>query len=1669
MRECFKGILILSIVLISRTGALSQLYGNEWIDYNKSYYKISVADEGIYRLEFQDLVDAGIPVNAIDGRKYQIFHRGVEQAIFEQNTGAVQLESGDFLEFYGNRNDGTLDSLLYEPYSAQPHKYYNLYSDSTAFFLTWLTSTQDGKRMSFFQEANVSAIPVQTSHSEELLEVYTLNYSQGTTVNSYAAKSAFDIGEGWTSTRIQENNSSDFVISNIINQLQIDGLPQLELLIVGRNDQDHDMRVLAGPNVSGLRDIGTFSFSNYDTQLINETLNWSDISVSGDLTIRIEVLDNGTPLSNISPSYVKVNFPQLWDMNSEPQKTFTSVPDPGDKSYIEIINTPTNARMYDVTDPDNVKSIGYSGNLNEIKAIIPNTITARKLFVTTPTPVIANTFLKKVNFRNVDPANHNYVIISHPALMGPAGAYQNAVKAFSDYRASTEGGNYDTLVVSILDLFNQYGYGESTPLSIYNFMRRMVDQGDPEYLFIIGKALNVNYDYYRKDPSSFAFPEYVPTGGYPGSDIIFTAGLDGAGLEPRVATGRIPAISPKDVVDYFEKVKVKESQPFNDLWFKRLLHLSGGTSALEKVQFENIVKGFEAIAEDVFLGGSVSTITKNTSSAVEFINISDAVNDGLLFITFFGHSAPGITDIDIGEVSNPALGYDNKDRYPMFLVNGCEAGDFFEDYKNWGTDWLLTPDKGAVGFVAHSSFGFVNRLKFYSDNFYEAGFGDSLFIPRPVGVIQTEAAKRFQNGTSDTYINTAQVQQMVYMGDPATRLFGTNQPDYQTEDVNLFAIAPEESPITSLTEEFELGIITKNYGAAISDSVEIAVTRTFPDGSVFQYDTLIYPGVNIQDTLVFPVSNNFENNAGLNRFEVQIDPDQKIAELDETNNSGILNLAIPLNGTINLQPLNYGIINDVQIRIVVQAADLLSESRTFIVELDSSAGFDSPFKQAKLIDAKEIAEWQVVIPDIDSLVIYWRSKYTEPKPGEEEEWETSSFTYIDNSPEGWSQIDFPQFENSLLNGIEADTVNKVWKFEENEINLHIKTFGTDNPDFDFNDVEVEIDGLRYIFASRLCRDNTINGIAFDNFTAAPYAALFEEIFSPRTCGRQVQVINNYTDAEVLGADNYLVNYIDAVKNKDQVVLFSIGTVSYSSWTQDIWDKMAEIGVDQVDLQVLNDGDPAIILGRKGDPIGSALIVTADYASIDPAGEQEISLDQVVTGKYSEGTISSTKIGPALSWSDLFTEVKSEDGPGVDEFLFDIIGIQSNGNEVDLFNDLSAGSTDISSIDALTYPELRLRGIFRDETNLTVPQLNKWLVTYEYPPDGILLFSSTELPVPVQEGESDYPQFLFVNLTDKDFASDSLDVNYSLFNLTTRSLDAFVMKIGSPGARDTIPFQLDINTVGRQGLNDLSILVNPLELEQTIGNNYISIESYLNVEPDRTNPLVDVTIDGEHIFDGDIVSPSPLINIEVRDDNPYLSLNDTTIVDLFVQRPCEGCVIERISYSDPTVSWQAADQKDPFTLVYNPQNLENGIHTIEVQAKDATGNIAGEEPYRINFEIVNESTITHFYPYPNPFSSSTRFVFTLTGSQIPDQIKIQIMTISGKVVREITQDELGPLRIGNNLSEFAWDGHDEFGDQLANGVYLYRVVARINGEELDLRETSGDSAFKNGIGKLYLLR
>jgi hypothetical protein len=166
-----------------------------------------------------------------------------------------------------------------------------------------------------------------------------------------------------------------------------------------------------------------------------------------------------------------------------------------------------------------------------------------------------------------------------------------------------------------------------------------------------------------------------------------------------------------------------------------------------------------------------------------------------------------------------------------------------------------------------------------------------------------------------------------------------------------------------------------------------------------------------------------------------------------------------------------------------------------------------------------------------------------------------------------------------------------------------------------------------------------------------------------------------------------------------------------------------------------------------------------------------------------------------------------------------------------------------------------------------------------------------------------------------------------------------------------------------------------------------------------------------------------------------------------------------------------------TVDFTPFLTDDGEYELVVTGKDKSGNVAGNLEYRVLFNVYNKPMISNMFNYPNPFTTSTAFVFTITGSVVPQQLKIQVLTITGKIVREITKDELGPLNIGRNITQFKWDGTDQYGQKLANGVYLYRVVTNLDGHSLEKFPTidqggskvNTDQYFNKGYGKMYLMR
>ncbi len=1651
-----RKLILLVLFLVSSFRGAGQV-GNEWINFGQVYFKIPIAADGIYRLTYADLQAAGFPVGTADPRKMQLFLRGSEVAIRLIGEADAVFHPVDYLEFFGRRNDGTLDAQLYKPTSAQLHPYYNLYSDTASYFLTVTNQPTPGRRMEEFFELNVTSISPETSYQNEILLPITTDYATGYAISDVVQSTSFDQGEGWVSPSIRENQEQDFVIEGLTSGVPADGSPGLEIKLVGREFLQHRAEVFVGPNSLLLRSLGTVDFADYGYQSFTATLNWSDIGADGRFTFRVRALGVGGQRDNLSVAYGVVSHPRIFAMSSSPTVSFQLWPNAGGKSYIEIASPPAGARVFDVTDPVNPVVIGTTINAGNLAAVVPSTTGERKLLVSGE---IGTPAIKRVTFRSITPTQHDYIIISHPRLRTPASGYTDPVKAYAEYRATMAGGGFDTLVVNMDQLFDQFSYGEKSPLSILNFMKFMTSGVAPKFLFLVGKGLDVHNAYYRNSPGSFTYPELVASAGMPGSDMYYTAGLGGTQYEPLVPTGRLTATNAQQVAAYLNKVKEMEALPFDALWRKDVLHLSGGITPFDLQLFRAYMDGFARLAEGPFFGGNVTTIAKQAPSVVEQVNISDQVNAGLNLVTFYGHSAPSVIDIDIGFVSDPLMGYNNAGKYPMFLVNGCNAGAFFSDNYLFGEDWIMTANKGATGFIAHSSFGQAGPLKRYSDNFYAVAYGDSLFIHKGIGEIQKETARLYMSQTSQTLPNISQVQQMVLLGDPAVRLFGAPKPDYDITENDLSVESFDGSPVTAQTDSFRVVLISRNLALAPGDSLQVRLVHTLGDGTSVVFDSLRAPLL-YQDTLHFVIRNSGPAVAGNNNFRITLNYGNTIPETNFTNNTAGLDVFIPLNGTLNLFPANFGIVSTPVVELVFQSTRLNDAARSFSLELDTTDGFDSPFLKTFIVSGQVLVKQSVALLSSDSTTYYWRTRFASPQPNESDEWQTTSFSYIAGSPGGWAQIHFPQFLENSYSALVPNASQRRIEFVENQSDVFIRTFGSTHPSPP-TDVSVKIDGTEYIIGNQQpCRDNTLNLIAFNKTSLTPYAPIVFSFQDPRSCGRTPQLITSFLPSELeTGLGNDLPVVIDLMAPSDSVVLFSIGDADYASWSGGLIAKLGEVGISPAQVAGLLPGEPVVIWGRKGSPPGTATVIRT---SNTPANEQEIQHGENITGRPSQGTMVSATIGPVLQWNDLFTQVTDKDPD--DSYSFNITGYGLTGTGTDLLS--VPGSTPLS-IDAALYPHIRIAFEVSDPVNLTPAQLRKWIVTHEPAPEGLLIEDSPPNAAVYQEGESFDLSYGFVNLSATPF-QDSLVVEYEVHNQPTGLRDLMTTKILAPQPSDTTFFTLTIWTTGKVGVNDFRINVNPrIEPEMYFDNNRIDYPALFEVKGDKTNPVIDLVIDGRHILDGEIVSSSPQIVFQIKDENKLLLKTDTAGVNFFLKYPADSD-FRRIAFSRSDVSWTAATSSANFNVQFAPAGLPDGTYTLKIEGSDASGNTAGTEPFTVRFEIVSESTISNFYPYPNPFSTSTRFIFTLTGDEIPDQIKIQILTVSGRVVREISEDEIGQIHIGNNLTEFAWDGRDEFGDQLANGVYLYRVIARIGGEPVKLRGTAGDRGFEKGYGKLYLLR
>jgi hypothetical protein len=721
------------------------------------------------------------------------------------------------------------------------------------------------------------------------------------------------------------------------------------------------------------------------------------------------------------------------------------------------------------------------------------------------------------------------------------------------------------------------------------------------------------------------------------------------------------------------------------------------------------------------------------------------------------------------------------------------------------------------------------------------------------------------------------------------------------------------------------------------------------------------------------------------------------------------------------------------------------------------------------------------------------------KPGEKVEWDTRSFTFIQGSPDGWSQSHWQQYKQIKGDGIFIDTTRRKMNFLSEykiieELSTHliyrqglgVKITGGLQILAGVCDASkittVEIDELSLKTVPPI--DATLEG--FKSCTPAGYYRIYRQ-WDPSVAVTDTTGYGKNPSLSYVGKADSMIKYLKSRKRGNYIAFVTRGSSpKFTQYSSAVLAAFREYGGKEIftlNSDVKYDKNTSwILLGQRdkdGDGIGEQIVEEFKYIpnpspnarpSVLPSDLTEIlSIKNIrLATPNDSGAIVSELIGPSKSWKYAYKVFKPLENPDTDTTQLLVYGVDNSGFEK-LLDSSYGGFIKLDKINADTFKYLRLVTIMQDKSNKTAPQLRLWQVIYEGLPEGtIYLDKKFSFKKPLMlEGDTMSFRAKFKNVTP--YPMDSLLVNYEYFKDGNKIKKA--ERITRPVLGDSsVNLSYDITTLGFRDKYRFSVFANPnfAQTEKSLDNN--SLRLSFEVKSDLQNPLLDVTFDGKHIMDGELVSARPNIIITDKDENKERILNDKSLIKVFLKRP-ESASRDSIPLNSPFLTFIPGNSKDnKAKLEYRPLDLGDGIHELSVQAYDIAGNKAGKNDYKITFEVINKSMVSNFYVYPNPFTTKAKFVFTLTGSEIPSYMKVQIMTPTGKVVKEIKREELGNMHIGNNVTDYAWDGRDEFGDPLANGLYLYRVVVKDkSGKEVDNYKTAGDKFFTKNFGKLYILR
>ena len=703
MGICF---VVMATLLLGGRVAMAQYGTLQSVLSQHTWFKLSVAEEGVYKLDYADLQSMGIDMGALDPNRIRLFGNPsgalpeknserrfddlTELAIYVQGAADGTFDASDFVLFYGQ--EPTRWSIANTTKGYQYVRQRNYYSDTTYYYLcvdSGVDGLRVGEKASLPVEGNTTVItefPDFWWHEEELFSPYS-------------------IGQNWFGESISLDDGQmvlPVVFPNLVKNKSL----RVRSSVMGRcKDEAMRYSMTIGDNL--LVDNGRISsYGNYEYGILSNVEK--QVLLESDTALFTLSMGPSPSGSLLYLDYVEIfGWRQLKRVGTN--FAFRLLPDQfGDgASSVWVQDVGDRHWLWDVSAPlapQRQQGILSAGNF--VFAI--DGAEERRYLMFDPSaalPVASWTTVANQNLHAITQAD--MLVITSPLFMQQA-------QELASFHADRDGLN--SVVVDVEEIYNEFSTGTCDPSGIRDFIRMVYQRsaGALKYVTLFGRP---SFDFRNLKGHDRNFVPCYETGTAPqreesfGTDDFFAMMDDneGSNADGRVdiGIGRLPVSTMAEAQAVMDKIRLyHDMAASHGDWKTQLLLLSDDENRQYVTQNENYCGILDSVvpalhATKVYCGAYPR---KNTSTGVEIpqanAELVKAINDGLFYLCYTGHGGvKGLTGDNVFTVSD-INSLRNQEKMPFVFTATCE----FSKYDNpllvsAGELLFLKPDGGAIAML----------------------------------------------------------------------------------------------------------------------------------------------------------------------------------------------------------------------------------------------------------------------------------------------------------------------------------------------------------------------------------------------------------------------------------------------------------------------------------------------------------------------------------------------------------------------------------------------------------------------------------------------------------------------------------------------------------------------------------------------------------------------------------------------------------------------------------------------------------------------------------------------------------------------------------------------------------------------------------------------------------